>query len=112
VLTVEPEHCCSFHNALASGAPVESTVDSIAASALGASKTGDIPFTILRDSGALSVLVTDAQIVAARDRLWEEFRIAVEPAAATPFAAFLAGLIPGDLPCLILTGSNTDWTPA
>jgi threonine dehydratase len=112
VVTVEPEHCCSLHNALTAGAPVESTVDSIAASALGASKVGDIPFTILRDSGARSTLVTDTQILAARDRLWEEFRLAVEPAAATPFAAFLAGLVPGDLPCLILTGSNTDWTPA
>ena len=52
------------------------------------------------------------QILAARDRLWEEFRLAVEPAGAVPFAAWLAGLVPGDLPCLILCGANTDWTPA
>jgi threonine dehydratase len=111
VITVEPEHCCCLHNALEAGTPVESTVDSVAASALGASRIGDIPFAVMRDSGVRSALVSDHEIVAARDRLWEEFRLAVEPAAAAPFAAFLAGHVPGDLPCLILTGSNTDWNP-
>lgn len=28
-----------------------------------------------------------------------------------PFAAWLAGRVPGELPCLILCGANTDWTP-
>ncbi len=59
-----------------------------------------------------STLVDDTEILAARDRLWEEFRLAVEPAAAAGFAAFLAGRVPGSLPCIVLSGSNTDWTPA
>jgi threonine dehydratase len=111
VITVEPTHCCCLHNALAAGAPIESTVDSVAASALGATTVGDIPFTVLRDAGVHSVLVGDPEILAARDRLWEDFRLAVEPAAAAGFAAFLAGKVPGDLPCLVLSGSNTDWSP-
>ena len=53
-----------------------------------------------------------AELLAARDRLWEEFRLAVEPAAAAPLAALLAGQVPGDLPCVILCGANTDWIPA
>ncbi|MFL6142195.1 MAG: serine/threonine dehydratase [Labedaea sp.] len=112
VVAVEPEHCCCLHNALAAGTPVDSAVDSVAASALGATRVGDVPFGVLRDSGVRSVVVGDQEILAARDRLWEEFRLAVEPAAAASFAAFLAGLVPGELPCLVLSGSNTDWSPA
>jgi threonine dehydratase len=111
VVTVEPTTCCALHNALAAGRPMDSAVDSIASSALGATRVGEVPFEILRPA-ARSMLVSDAEILAARDRLWEEFRLAVEPAGAVPFAAWLAGAVPGELPCLILCGANTDWTPA
>jgi threonine dehydratase len=111
VVTVEPDGCRALHDALAAGRPVDSPVDSLASSALGASRVGEIPFEILRPA-ARSVLVSDAQIVAARDRLWEEFRLAVEPAGAVPFAAWLAGSVPGSLPCLVVCGANTDWQPA
>jgi threonine dehydratase len=110
VVAVEPLGCQSLHDALAAGQPVDSVVESIASSALGATRVGALPFALLRS--ATSVLVSDAEILAARDRLWEEFRLAVEPAGAVPFAAWLNGQIPGDLPCLILCGANTDWTPA
>lgn len=111
VVAVEPEHCCALHNALAAGKPVDSEVDSVAASALGATRVGDVPFAVLSASRVQSVLVSDAELLAARDRLWEEFRLAVEPAAAAPFAAWLAGRVPGELPCVVLCGANTDWTP-
>jgi threonine dehydratase len=109
VVAVEPHGCQALHDALAAGKPVDSPVGSVAKSALGATRVGDVPFAILR--AATSVLVSDQQILAARDRLWEEFRLAVEPAGAVPFAAWLAGEVPGDLPCLILCGANSDWTP-
>jgi threonine dehydratase len=109
VVAVEPDGCKALHDALAAGRPVDSPVDSVAKSALGATRVGDVPFAILR--AATSVLVSDQQILAARDRLWEEFRLAVEPAGAVPFAAWLAGAVPGDLPCLILCGANSDWVP-
>ena len=35
----------------------------------------------------------------------------VEPAAAVPFAAWRAGRVRGELPCLIICGANTDWSP-
>jgi threonine dehydratase len=110
VLAVEPENCRCLHDAIAAGAPVDVTVDSVAASALGATRVGALPFELLRDSP--SVLVSDAELLAARDLLWEEFRLAVEPAAATGVAAVLAGRVPGELPCVVLCGANTDWVPA
>ncbi|MGQ0839776.1 serine/threonine dehydratase [Actinokineospora sp.] len=106
---VEPENCQAMHDALAAGAPVDAAVDSVAASALGATRVGDLPFAVVRH--ARSVLVSDAELLAARDRLWEEFRLAVEPAAAVPFAAWLAGRVPGGLACLVICGANTEWMP-
>jgi threonine dehydratase len=117
-VVVEPRHCQGLHDALAAGMPVDSAVDSVAASALGATRVGELPFAVLTSlpglTGArevVSLLVSDEQILAARDRLWEEFRIASEPAAAAPFAAWLAGQVPGALPCLVVCGANADWAP-
>jgi threonine dehydratase len=96
---------------MAAGRPVDGPVNSAAASALGASRIGDLPFAILQRHPVQSVLVSDAELLAARDLLWDQFRIAVEPAAAVPFAAWLAGGVPGHLPCLVICGANTDWFP-
>jgi threonine dehydratase len=109
---VEPEGCPTLHAAAAAGEPVEVGADSVAASALGASRAGDLALAAYRAHGVALALVSDAQIVAARDRLWEEFRLAVEPAAATVFAAWLSGQVPGGNPCLLLSGANADWIPA
>jgi threonine dehydratase len=111
VILVEPEGCCAVHRALRHGGPVDSAVDSIAASALGATRAGVIPYAVLAPRSPLSLLVSDAQLLAARDRLWEEFRLAVEPAAAAPLAALSAGLIDAQLPCLVLCGANSMWSP-
>jgi threonine dehydratase len=105
-VTVEPENCRAVHAALTTGAPVDVPVDSIAASALGATRIGEVPFAVLSAAGAVPLLVTDAEIESARDRLWEEFRLRVEFAAAAPFAAWLAGRIPAGLTCLVLCGAN------
>ena len=112
VVGVEPEGCPTLHAAAAAGEPVEVGADSVAASALGASRAGDLALAAYRAYGVALALVSDAQIVAARDRLWEEFRLAVEPAAATVFAAWLSGQVPGGNPCLVLSGANADWIPA
>ena len=112
VVGVEPEGCPTLHAAVAAGEPVEVGADSVAASALGASRAGDLALAAYRAHGVALALVSDAEIVAARDRLWEEFRLAVEPAAATVFAAWLSGQVPGGNPCLVLSGANADWIPA
>ena len=110
-VAVEPHNCQALANALAAGYPVSSPVQSVASSALGATSVGDLPFAVLSRLPVTSVLVSDDELLAARDRLWEEFRIAVEPAAAASFAAWLAGRVPGRRPCLVISGANTDWTP-
>jgi threonine dehydratase len=112
VVAVEPEGCPTLHAAVEAGMPVEVGAESVAASALGASHIGDLALAAYRANPVSLALVSDQEILAARDRLWEEFRLAVEPAAATVFAAWLAGRVPGDNPCLLLTGANADWIPS
>jgi threonine dehydratase len=111
VIGVEPEGCPTLHAAVTAGRPVEVTVDgaSVAASALGAARAGRRALAACEAGDARLAMVSDAQIIAARDRLWEEFRLAVEPAAATVFAAWLSGQVPGDFPCLVLSGANANW---
>ena len=111
LVAVEPEHCDCLHVAFRAGVPADAPTESVAASALGATRIGDLPFTMLRQRPVDLVHVTDGEILAARDRLWEDLRIAVEPAAAAPFAAWLAGRVPGRRPCLVLCGAN-DWRVA
>lgn len=112
VVAVEPEHCNSLHAAISAGAPVDAPVDSAAASALGASRVGHNAFALLSAGEVQLALVTERAIAQARDLLWEELRLAVEPAAAVPFAAWLDGRVPGRHPCLVLCGANADWHPA
>ncbi|MFD9703676.1 serine/threonine dehydratase [Lentzea sp. NPDC059081] len=112
VVAVEPENCRAMHNALETGAPVDSVVRSVAADALGATQAGALALEILQRNNVTSALVTDDEILAARDRLWEEFRIAVEPAGAAAFASFLRGAVPSELPCVLLCGANSEWRPS
>ena len=111
LVAVEPTNCRSLHDALAAGRPVDSPTDSVAASALGATRVGTVPFGVLRSYPLQSVLVSDAELLAGRDQLWGEYRLAVEPAAGAAFAAWTAGRVPGELPCIVLCGANTEWTP-
>jgi threonine dehydratase len=109
---VEPEGCPTLHAAVEAGEPVDVGADSVAASALGASRIGELALAAYQANPVDLALVSDKEIITARDRLWEEFRLAVEPAAATVFAAWLAGQVPGAHPCLVLSGANATWTPA
>ena len=115
LVAAEPERCSAVHDALAAGRPVDAPVDSVASSALGATRIGQVPFDVLapraRSGAVRSVLVDESAVVEARDRLWEECRIATEPAAAVPLAAWMAGEVPGALPCLVICGANAEWTP-
>ena len=63
----------------------------VAADALGARRIGSLAFAAQKAERPVSVLVTDEQIVEARQRLWHDYRIASEFGAATAYAAMLSG---------------------
>ncbi|MFG3227889.1 serine/threonine dehydratase [Kitasatospora sp. NPDC048194] len=106
VVAVEPAGSRALHAAIEAGRPVDVPVDSVAQDALGARRATALAVRAAAHEGVRSVLVPDAAIVAARRRLWEERRIAVEHAAATALAALDgAG---GERVAVLLCGANTD----
>lgn len=111
VVAVEPETAPTLHSALAAGAPVDVPVSGVAADSLGARRIGDIGFSVAVRAGVESVLVSDADIIEARQKLWEDYRIIVEHGAAAAYAALTSGgYLPGvgERVAVILCGANTD----
>lgn len=111
VVGVEPEGSRALHAALEAGRPVDVPVDSVAADSLGARSAGDLVLAIARAHVERVVLVEDAAIVAAQQRLWRELRVASEPGGAAAFAALSAGAYQparGERVGVLLCGANVD----
>ncbi len=110
-VAVEPEHCRALNAALEAGHVVDVPVDSVAADSLGARRATELALHAARTDLVTSVLVSDSQIIDARQRLWDEHRVAVEHAAATALAGILSpdGYRPrdGEKVCVVLCGANT-----
>ncbi len=111
VEALEPTGSPTLHAALAAGAPVDVPVAGLAADALGARRLGGIAWALVQRHGVNSHLVPDEAILAAQRRLWAALRLAVEPAAALPLAALMAGLVRparGERVLLVVCGANVD----
>lgn len=108
VVVVEPENSRALNAALEHGGPVDVTVDSVAADALGARRATALAVQAGGLGGIRSVLVPDEAIVRARQSLWDEYRIVVEHAAATALAAVGSGTDDGAVTAVVLCGANTD----
>jgi len=111
VVGVEPDTAPTLHAALAAGAPVDVEVSGPAADALGARRLGEIAFAVATRTSVSSVLVTDEDLITARQALWDRFRLAIEHGAAAAPAALASGAYrpePGERVAVILCGANTD----
>jgi threonine dehydratase len=111
VVAVEPARIPTLHAALDAGTPVDVPVSGIAADSLGARRIGQVAFEIAVRTQPVSVLVEDDAIVAARERLWDEYRIPAEHGAATAFAALTTGAYkprPDENVAVVICGANTD----
>jgi threonine dehydratase len=111
VIGVEPVTIPTLHAALAAGGPVDVAVSGVAADSLGASRLGDIGYAVAVRTGVRSVLVSDADISAARQQLWDTYRLAVEHGGATAYAALLSGAYrpaAAERIAVIVCGANTD----
>jgi threonine dehydratase len=111
VVAVEPESCPTLHQALQEGRPVDVPVGGVAVDALGASRIGSIAWSVVQHHDVASVLVTDEPITRARRWLWQQVRLAAEPAGAAAVAALLSGAyVPqdGERVCVVVCGGNAD----
>ncbi|GAA1251378.1 threonine/serine dehydratase [Kitasatospora nipponensis] len=120
-VAVEPADCRALNAALAAGEPVDVPVRSVAADSLGARRVTRLALDAARggspggaldgalDGGVHSVLVADSAIVRARQELWDGYRLAVEHAAATAYAALDTPPTAGARRiAVILCGANAD----
>ena len=111
VEAMEPERAPTLHAALARGEPVAVEVSGIAADSLGARLIGRLAWPICRQHVAACYTLPDDIIAAAQARMWNELRLAVEPAAALPLAALWAGAVevaPDERVAVIVCGANFD----
>ncbi|MGH3436760.1 MAG: threonine/serine dehydratase [Sciscionella sp.] len=111
VIGVEPCTIPTLNAALAAGGPVDVEVSGVAADSLGASRLGDIAYAVATRTAIESVLVDDGDIVAARELLWDHYRLIVEHGTAAALAALLAGAYQpseGERIAVVLCGANTD----
>lgn len=111
VEALEPRLAPTYHAAREAGGPVDVTVSGVAADALGARRIGGLAWEVCRSRVAAAHLLDDEAIRAAQRRLWSELRLAVEPAAALPLAALLAGTVQpaaGERVALVICGANVD----
>ena len=111
VVALEPELAPTLYRARQAGEPVDVAVSGIAADALGARRIGAIGWAVSQRHVKYSLLVSDDSIRSAQRWLWDNLRLAVEPAAALGLAALQSGrYAPGaaEKVCLILCGANLD----
>lgn len=114
IVVCETEGTPTYARARQAGYPVEVKVSGIAGDSLGASRLGHDSFAALTKAEAESFLVTDTEALAAREFVWDQFRILLEPAAAVPIAVLLTRKFvpaPGSHTAVILCGANTPIEP-
>jgi threonine dehydratase len=110
VIGVEPTDAATLTRALDAGHPVDVVPSGIAADSLGAKRAGTNVFNIVQPVLHETILVTDDQIRAAQQRLWDDVRVVAEPGAATAFASILSGAyVPsdGERVAVVISGANT-----
>jgi threonine dehydratase len=111
VVALEPELAPTLFRARAAGEPVDVEVSGIAADSLGAKRIGAIAWALTQRHVRSSLLLPDAAIRHAQLTLWQQMKLAVEPAAALGLAALQSGAYrpaAGETVCLVICGANLD----
>ena len=110
LIGVEPEAAPTLENALRAGHPVDTAAGGIAVDSLAPKRVGELMFPLAQAYVNRVVLVPDAAIHQAQQRLWDVLRVATEPGGAAAFAALLSRRYqpePGERVGVLLCGGNT-----
>ena len=110
IIAVEPELSPTLYRAFAAGEPVDAEAEGIAADSLAPKRVGKLMFGIAKTFVERVVLVTDDNIRAAQQALWDKVRVVAEPGGAAAFAALLSGKYapaPDERVAVVVCGANT-----
>lgn len=111
IFGVEPEGADSMHRSFAAGSPQKIERVATVADSLGAPFALPYSFTLCRAHTDDLVKITDAQMIEAMRLLYDELKLACEPAGAAATAALLGplcGRLAGRRVGVIVCGSNID----
>jgi threonine dehydratase len=108
VIAAEPAGADDAFRSMQSGKIEPSQSNTVADGLL--TTLGDKTFPIIRDHVQEVITVTDDEIIAAMQLIWERMKIIVEPSGAVPFAAVLKAKekFANKKVGIILTGGNVD----
>ena len=109
IVGVEPEAAPTLTYALAAGRPVAAPAGGIAADSLAPKRVGQLMYSLTTRYINTVKLVSDADIVRARQVLWDTMRIAAEPGGSAAFAALLSGAYQpaaGETVVVVISGGN------
>jgi threonine dehydratase len=110
LIGVEPEAAPTLTRALEAGKPVDAPAGGIAADSLAPRRVGELMFPLAEQYVERVLLVTDDEIRAAQQALWDRLRIVAEPGGAAAFAALLSRkYVPalGERIGVLVCGGNT-----
>jgi threonine dehydratase len=111
VVAVESDGTATLNRALRDGLGGDLQVSGVASSSLGAPDIGVMPFEIAKRVIKTNIMVSDDDIYAAQNALWQGARIIGEPGAATALAALTSGAyVPekGEKICVVVCGGNAE----
>jgi threonine dehydratase len=111
VVGVEPEGATSMLESIHAGRVVKLDAVRTIAGTLAPRAVGPTTLSIAKELVSEVVLVSDAAMIAAMQRLWDDLRILVEPAGAAAVAALLGGKVRLDGAAsvgVLVCGANVD----
>ena len=111
VVSVEPEKAPTLYESLVARKQIDVEVGGIAADALGSRRVGQMMLPIAQQYVSQTVLVDEDSIIKAQQLLWDELRIAAEPAGVVPIAALISGRYQpasGEKVGILICGGNVD----
>jgi threonine dehydratase len=111
IVGVEPDKAPTLTRALEAGKPVDTEAGSIAADSLAPKRVGELMLPVAQKYVERVILVTDDEIRAGQQTLWNELRLAAEPGGAAAFAALLSRKykpVNSERVGILICGGNTD----
>jgi threonine dehydratase len=109
VIGVEPEAAPTLTFALQAGQPIDAPAAGVAADSLAPKRVGKLMFALAQRYIAAVELVSDSDIIRAKQALWDTMRTATEPGGAAAFAALLSGAyqpVQGETVVVVISGGN------
>jgi threonine dehydratase len=114
VISVETEGTNTLERSLREGPDISVQATGIAASSLGGPRLGVMSYEVAKAHVDRAIVLPDASVFDAAQRLWEGTRLVVEPGSAVALAALTSGTyVPqkDERVCVLLCGGNAepDW---